>query len=76
MTDRMWEVTTNHAKTCVPDDKVYVYAMPHGTIYVNSVFNLVKVEIGGMEWPLHQLNRGQAVSPIIFLLDVVRSEAP
>lgn len=21
MTDRMWEATTNHAKTCVPDDK-------------------------------------------------------
>ncbi|KAF8705092.1 hypothetical protein HU200_031354 [Digitaria exilis] len=61
MTDRMWEVTTNHAKTCVPDEKVYVYATPHGTIYVNSVFNLVKVEIGGMEWPLQQLNRGQAV---------------
>nr|CAB3472324.1 unnamed protein product [Digitaria exilis] len=60
MTDRMWEVTTNHAKTCVPDEKVYVYATPHGTIYVNSVFNLVKVEIGGMEWPLQQLNRGQA----------------
>lgn len=60
MTDRMWEVTTNHAKTCVDrDDKVYVYGTPHGTIYVDSVFKLVRVEIGGVEWPLQQL-RGQA----------------
>jgi len=62
MTDRMWEVTTNHARTCEPDDKVFVYAAPHGTIYVNSVFKLVRVEIGGVEWPLQQL-RGHAVSP-------------
>jgi len=62
MTDRMWEVTTNHARTCEPDDKVYVYAAPHGTINVNSVFKLVRVEIGGVEWPLQQL-RGHAVSP-------------
>jgi hypothetical protein len=61
MTDRMWEATTNHARTCEPDDKVYVYAAPHGTIYVNSVFKLVRVEIGGVEWPLQQL-RGHAVS--------------
>ncbi|RLM92386.1 calmodulin-binding protein 60 B-like isoform X1 [Panicum miliaceum] len=59
MTDRMWEATTNHARTCEPDDKVYVYAAPHGTIYVNSVFKLVRVEIGGVEWPLQQL-RGHA----------------
>ncbi|CAO2160952.1 unnamed protein product [Urochloa humidicola] len=62
MTDRMWEVTTNHAKTCVPDDKVYVYAAAHGgTVYVNSVFTVVRVEIGGVEWPLHQLNRAQTM---------------
>ena len=61
MTDRMWEVTTNHARTCEPDDKVYVYAAPHGTIYVNSVFKLVRVEIGGVEWTLQQL-RDHAVS--------------
>jgi hypothetical protein len=61
MTDRMWEATTNHARTCEPDDKVYVYAAPHGTIYVNSVFKLVRVEIGGVEWPLQQL-RGHTVS--------------
>ncbi|OEL16242.1 Calmodulin-binding protein 60 B [Dichanthelium oligosanthes] len=61
MTDRMWEATTNHAKTCLPDDKVYAYATQHGTIYVNSVFTVVRVEIGGVEWPLQQLNRTQTM---------------
>ncbi|KAF0920260.1 hypothetical protein E2562_034109 [Oryza meyeriana var. granulata] len=62
MTDRMWEVTTNHAKTCVPGDKVYVYSTQQGTIYVNSIFQLVKVELAGVEYQLHQLNRIQKVS--------------
>ncbi|CAL4965031.1 unnamed protein product [Urochloa decumbens] len=62
MTDKMWEATTSHARTCVPDDKVYVYATAHGgTVYVNSVFTVVRVEIGGVELPLHQLNRGQTM---------------
>lgn len=64
MTDRMWEVTTTHAKTCaVPDDKVYVYAGAHGTVYVDPVFTVVRVVIAGVEWPLQQLNRAQTVSP-------------
>ncbi|KAL5227558.1 hypothetical protein ABZP36_015823 [Zizania latifolia] len=57
MTDRMWEVTKNHAKTCAPGDKVYVYSAPNGTIYVNSIFQLVKVEFAGVECPVQQLNR-------------------
>ncbi|CAO2209096.1 unnamed protein product [Urochloa humidicola] len=61
MTDRMWEATMSHAKTCVPDDKVYVYATANAAVYVNSVFTVVRVEIGGVEWPLHQLNRAQTM---------------
>jgi hypothetical protein len=56
MNDAMWGATTKHARTCVPGDKVYVYTAGGGTIYVNSVFDLVKVEIGGIECPLQQLN--------------------
>jgi hypothetical protein len=66
MTDRMWEVTTTHAKTCVPGDKVYAYSAAHGTVYVDSVFNLVKVEIGGVECPLPQLDGIQSVSLRLF----------
>lgn len=62
MTDRMWEATTNHAKTCVPGDKVYMYSGQHGTIYVNSICQLVKIEFGGVECTVQQLNRAQEVS--------------
>ncbi|XP_066340213.1 disease resistance protein RGA5-like isoform X2 [Miscanthus floridulus] len=67
MMDDMWEETSRHARTCVPGDKVYVYAADGRTIYVNSVFNLVKVEIGGIECPLQQLNWDQMalVLPLI-----------
>jgi hypothetical protein len=63
MKDRMWEAATRHARTCAPDGKVYAHATPHGTIFVDSIFNVVRVDVGGVEWPLQQLNRGQTVSP-------------
>ncbi|CAD6256249.1 unnamed protein product [Miscanthus lutarioriparius] len=47
MNDPMWEATTKHARACGPGDKVYVYTAGGGTIYVNSVLDPVKVEIGG-----------------------------
>ncbi|KAG2563910.1 hypothetical protein PVAP13_8KG373600 [Panicum virgatum] len=61
MTDDMWEATTKHARTCDPGNKVYAYSSAGGTIYTNSIFNLVKVEIGGIECPLHQLNSDQTM---------------
>lgn len=62
MTDRMWDETTNHAKTGDPGNKMYANSSAGGTIYINSVFNLVKVKIGGTECPLHQLSSYQTVS--------------
>jgi len=67
MTDGMWEETTKHARTCYPGAKVYVYTAGDCTIYVNSVFNLVKVEIGGTVCPLQQLNWDQ-VSLVLLLI--------
>ncbi|KAG2563909.1 hypothetical protein PVAP13_8KG373600 [Panicum virgatum] len=67
MTDDMWEATTKHARTCDPGNKVYVYTAGDCTIYVNSVFNLVKVEIGGTVCPLQQLNWDQ-VSLVLLLI--------
>ena len=71
MTDDMWEATTKHARTCHPGSKVYVYTAGGGTIYVNSVFNLVKVEIDGTGCPLQQLNWDQMVSLSSDYLDIV-----
>ena len=63
MTDRMWDLTTKHASTCDAGDKVYAYGgggQPGGiTVYVNSICQLVKIEVGGVECALQQLNRAQ-----------------
>jgi len=65
MTDRMWEATTKHARQCDAGDKVFAYpagqpGVQNGaTVYVNSVFQLVKIEVGGVECAPQQLGRPQ-----------------
>ncbi|CAN6372907.1 unnamed protein product [Urochloa humidicola] len=61
MRDNMWEATISHAKTCSLGDKAYVYSTAQGTIYLNSVFDAVRVKTNGIEWPHAQLqlNRDQ-----------------
>nr|BAJ92377.1 predicted protein [Hordeum vulgare subsp. vulgare] len=60
MTDRMWEATTSHAKTCHAGDKVYAYAGQHGAVvYVNSIHQLVRLEFAGVECAAQQLSRDQ-----------------
>ncbi|TVU22062.1 hypothetical protein EJB05_31738 [Eragrostis curvula] len=69
MTDRMWEATTNHAKTCVAGDKVYAHSAGNCTVYVNSVFEVLKVEIGSVELPLQQMDRTQTTFVQHLVLD-------
>uniref|UniRef100_A0ACD5VJ76 Uncharacterized protein n=1 Tax=Avena sativa TaxID=4498 RepID=A0ACD5VJ76_AVESA len=65
MTDRMWEATTKHARQCDAGDKVFAYPATQpgvqngATVYVNSVFQLVKIEVGGVECAPQQLGRPQ-----------------
>lgn len=63
--DSTWENITNHARTHVnPGVKVYAYCSTvHATVYVNSVFHLVKAEFGNVECPLQQLDEVQKVRP-------------
>lgn len=73
MTDRMWEVTTSHARKCDAGDKVYAYTtgQPGGvaTVYVNSVFQLVKIDLGGVEYVPQQLGRPQKMYAHQLLLE-------
>lgn len=63
-TDSTWEKITRNARTWVnPGPKVYAYSTVHATIYVNSVFHLVKVEFGSVQCPLQQLDEVQKVRP-------------
>ena len=57
MTDRMWDVTTRHARKCDAGDKVYAYGGGGVTVYINSICQPVKIELGGVECAPQQLNR-------------------
>ncbi|KAJ9550676.1 hypothetical protein OSB04_014721 [Centaurea solstitialis] len=47
MSDKMWEVTIKHARTCVVDSKFYVSRGPNHTIYLNPICQVVKAVING-----------------------------
>jgi Calmodulin binding protein-like len=61
MSDKMWEITVNHAKTCCAGEKVYVYGAQNMTVYLNSVCELLSVTIGGIPYALQDLPRNQKV---------------
>ncbi|TVU23694.1 hypothetical protein EJB05_26073, partial [Eragrostis curvula] len=60
MDDSRWSEIISHARACIfPLDKVYAYHSVRATIYVNSIFDLVKVKLGGVECPLQELDEAQ-----------------
>ncbi|XP_028800150.1 protein SAR DEFICIENT 1 [Neltuma alba] len=47
MSEKMWEVTVKHAKTCVMGTKVYMYRGSHFALYLNPICQLIKAEMNG-----------------------------
>ncbi|XP_052179945.1 protein SAR DEFICIENT 1 [Diospyros lotus] len=47
MSDKMWEVTVKHARTCVMGNKLYVSQAPDYSIILNPVCQILKATIGG-----------------------------
>ncbi|XP_062117043.1 protein SAR DEFICIENT 1 isoform X2 [Humulus lupulus] len=48
MSERMWEVTLKHAKTCEMGNKMYIYRPSQlSTIFLNPICQLVRAEING-----------------------------
>ncbi|KAK2385499.1 protein SAR DEFICIENT [Trifolium repens] len=61
MSEKMWEVTIKHAKTCVMGNKLYVYRGPQFTIYLNAICQMVKAYVNGQIIPnrdMSNMNRG------------------
>ncbi|CAJ2676127.1 unnamed protein product [Trifolium pratense] len=59
MSEKMWDVTIRHAKTCVMGNKLYVYRGPQVTIYLNAICQMVKAAyINGQTIPNNNMNRG------------------
>ncbi|KAK4280785.1 hypothetical protein QN277_012361 [Acacia crassicarpa] len=47
MSEKMWDVTVKHAKTCVMGTKLYMYRGPHFSLYLNPICQLIKADMDG-----------------------------
>ncbi|MED6180414.1 hypothetical protein PIB30_010044 [Stylosanthes scabra] len=47
MSEKMWEVTIKHAKTCKMGNKAYMYSGSNCTIYLNPICQLIRADING-----------------------------
>ncbi|KAK9021930.1 hypothetical protein V6N11_011892 [Hibiscus sabdariffa] len=56
MSDKMWNATIEHAKTCVMGDKHYVFGGPNYRIWLNPICQLIKAEINGSLYLTHNLS--------------------
>ncbi|XP_058782554.1 protein SAR DEFICIENT 1-like [Vicia villosa] len=58
MSEKMWDVTMKHAKTCVMGSKLYVYRGPQFTIYLNAICQMVRAyTMNGQTIPNRDINK-------------------
>ncbi|KAE8683995.1 hypothetical protein F3Y22_tig00111161pilonHSYRG00006 [Hibiscus syriacus] len=68
MSEKMWNVTIKHAKTCVMGNKHYVFQGSDYRIMLNPICQLIKAEINGSIYPTHK----QSDVDRAYLKDLVR----
>ncbi|XP_044465653.1 protein SAR DEFICIENT 1-like [Mangifera indica] len=56
MSEKMWEVTSKHARTCVMGNKLRIYRGNNCTIILNPICQVVKAEINGQIYPTRELS--------------------
>ncbi|XP_027343847.1 protein SAR DEFICIENT 1-like isoform X2 [Abrus precatorius] len=56
MSEKMWEVTIKHAKTCNMGNKLYVYRGANFTIFLNAICQLVRADVNGQNFPSKELS--------------------
>ncbi|RRT78353.1 hypothetical protein B296_00019630 [Ensete ventricosum] len=59
MSDRMWEGTVAHAKTCIIGDKLYLHRGPQCSLVLNPICEVVSIVTGSMTCTLQELSRTQ-----------------
>ncbi|KAI3818879.1 hypothetical protein L1987_12700 [Smallanthus sonchifolius] len=57
MSDKMWEVTINHARRCVLHNKLYVSRGPNHVIFFNPICQVAKAVINGETFSDQDLSR-------------------
>lgn len=62
MSNKIWEATLDHARECVPDDKLYSYCRGQGVILIfNSIFQLIGAAIDHIYHPVNELSASQKI---------------
>ena len=56
MSEKMWDVTIKHAKTCNMGNKLYVYRGPDFNIYLNAICQLIRADINGQVFTGRELS--------------------
>ncbi|XP_072999564.1 protein SAR DEFICIENT 1-like [Typha latifolia] len=56
MSEKMWKITVNHAKTCNVDNKIYVHCGPYCVIYIDSICRIVGIMFGTRQYKMQDLD--------------------
>ncbi|XP_077244630.1 protein SAR DEFICIENT 1-like isoform X2 [Tasmannia lanceolata] len=55
MSEKIWEVTMNHAMTCVMGNKRYVHQSPHSTLILNPICQVEGIIHNGQTYATHTI---------------------
>lgn len=47
MSEKMWEATLKHARSCKMENKLYMYRGPNFAVFLNPICQLVRAHING-----------------------------
>ncbi|KAB2609502.1 hypothetical protein D8674_012670 [Pyrus ussuriensis x Pyrus communis] len=56
MSEKMWEVTIKHARTCVMSNKIFIFRGPHFSISLNPICQVLRAVVDGQNFPTQNLN--------------------
>lgn len=71
MSEKMWEVTYRHAKTCEMGTKSYIARGPNYILILNPICQVIRAIINGQICHSRELRGIQRVSLIFFFLTFV-----
>lgn len=61
MSERMWEATLKHARTCEMGNKMYIFRDLPFVLFLNPICQVVKVFINGQSYPTRDLSNDNMV---------------
>ncbi|XP_021810839.1 protein SAR DEFICIENT 1 isoform X2 [Prunus avium] len=56
MSEKMWEVTVKHARTCVLGNKMFIYRSAHFALFLNPICQVLKAIVNGQVFPTRDLS--------------------